>query len=156
MLLLPLFDPPGVLTRTDYRNTMKLQGWDRLHWGTPPTQPDRGGTQKIAMEITLNPTEFLLMVLKIAYAAVCVDRDRSDFDENYAEDLLLGRRNDVANFVGSDPQGRQLYSEGTHNIRCFNVEVDGAVYSGANVQLFAKHASNPYTAIVARRESVPR
>jgi hypothetical protein len=129
-----LFPPPGKLEKEDRGAGIKeirLQSFDL------------GGNQGRRKDVTTREPymngPFALMLTKIAYCYAFAERGANGFDGDEIRDLLMGRRDDVYNFVGNPAKLEVLGNQHLHALY-FREERD---WLTVLVHLFASCNANP-------------
>ena len=95
----------------------------------------------------MDHTAFALTVAKIAYCYAIGEFGFGGFDGTEIRDLLVGRRVDVYDFVGSAVDGRDIRIQQLHRLSHY-VEQDMLI---VRVALFASCGANPILVVIGRR-----
>lgn len=133
------FPPPGKLTGVDMGGGLKSMRVQIVNLGIEPL-PSAG----VTLITTHNHTAFSLTIAKIGYCFGVAELGKFAFDSSEIIDLLLGRRDDVYNFVGSDPLIAPRRIDRLHWLSLLRV----GGYWVARVQLFASCGISPYHVVL--------
>ena len=142
---LPAFEPAGLLAGIDRTATPpRVDFIDcRLDLGTP-TRHARAAAAPLA-----DSRAYALSIAKWAYALAVAERGLDACDMQPLRDLLLGRRDDVFDFVGTPWPREPAARDWLHDLSLH----DAGEWATARLALFASAGMAPYEVVLGRRHA---
>lgn len=139
---LPFWEPAGKLIDADKSSGVDKFRLFHIHLGTTFQSP----FDKVVTRHPINQKEFALALAKSAYSYAVAKHGLENFDGAEMRDLLLGKRNDVFNFVGGPLREEKLTDRYFHNL----YERREGQLCTVLVHMFASYKMKPYQVVVGR------
>lgn len=156
LLTLPLLLPPAHLDQRVYERGVDLYGTETILFGDQPAElAERLDAKRITVSGTYNFVDFARMIAKIGLALAVAEFGVSAIAESYVTPAILGERDDIGRWVGSDNYVFELEKQGvTHAWTTLAMTWD---HGGSRetlliviVKLFASAHSTGYRVVVGR------
>jgi hypothetical protein len=146
--VLPVFEPPAFLIGQKSEGGVKVCALDHLNLGNPIPIISVEKTTQVKIEYTLNldVNAFARMIAKIGYCCAVAHLGLDKMSENYVIPSIVGTRQDVQTWVGSEDI---LFNPTRKLLHIVEVFVKEKIIF-ARVCLFAAFGGKPYTVVVGK------
>jgi hypothetical protein len=162
MIALPVFKPPAYITKQPYESGIELIGYSTTPGKRSVYQQrlDRFAREHDAKEVAMyslkSPKEWALMFAKVAYALTVRDYglDRLKVKDVYVLNAILGKCDDIGNWVGGLDQTSPVYSDDYNDQVVGLWEENGEIH--AVIKLFAFLNKVPEYQVIVGKLSEPK
>lgn len=156
ILTMPLFAPASYISKGHYEKGIDLIGTEIIRFSDSPEKiGKRLRADEISTTCAFQPVDFARMLAKIAYSFAVAEYGLSAIEEAYVLPAILGKKDDMGRWIGSDSFKFELEKKGALHI-LGKVVVDWKQNSDneklivVKVKLFANSGISGYEVIVGR------